>query len=323
MARDCWFKGKGKGKGIHGLDNDYHEYGEPQDIDISGFEIMMVEAENWKEVQKRGKTGRKPLNMAKVKHQNKFSVLVDSDDDAVFSDDLGDEQCHDEEIGDTKLAKTKYEMFYGLPAGSATIEQVICSSAGIQGWAAANLSNQQGHEPVGTCHCKGFDADRQRDMSIMGLEAQDMKQKKMKSIGFGRITVDSGAAESVMPTKMLQRVPIKRSPEDKMNARYTAADGGHMYNEGQRQIHFKANGDNSINSAEFQCTSVKKPLASVSRIVDKGNRVVFEPGGSFIQNIATGKKIELIRDRGTFAMEVEYVMEDEEENQGQGFTRPS
>ena len=54
---------------------------------------------------------------------------------------------------------------------------------------------------------------------------------------------------------------------------------------------------------------VKKPLASVAKIVDKGNRVVFEPTGAFIQSIETGKKIPLVREHGTYAMEVEFLAE--------------
>ena len=54
---------------------------------------------------------------------------------------------------------------------------------------------------------------------------------------------------------------------------------------------------------------VKKPLASVARIVDKGNRVVFEPTGAFIQSIESGKKIPLVREHGTYAMEVEFLAE--------------
>jgi len=79
---------------------------------------------------------------------------------------------------------------------------------------------------------------------------------------------------------------------------------------------------------------VKKPLASVARIVDKGNRAVFEPNGSYIQSIETGKKIDLVRENGTYTMEVEYMAEVEQEvnwveyddygyGQGQaGFTWP-
>ena len=42
-------------------------------------------------------------------------------------------------------ALANYEAFYELPAGSATIEQVRASSAGIHGWSITDLSLDQGH----------------------------------------------------------------------------------------------------------------------------------------------------------------------------------
>ena len=34
---------------------------------------------------------------------------------------------------------------------------------------------------------------------------------------------------------------------------------------------------------------VKRPLASVCKICEAGNRLVFQPGESYIENLATGK----------------------------------
>ena len=66
-------------------------------------------------------------------------------------------------------------------------------------------------------------------------------------------------------------------------------------------------------------TDVGKPLASVSRILDKGNTVVFsrKQGGSYIVN-CTGQKTPLTEEKGTFVMDVEYFEPDES---AEGFTR--
>ena len=63
-----------------------------------------------------------------------------------------------------------------------------------------------------------------------------------------------------------------------------------------------------INSAEFQCTTVTKPLASMARIAAKGNGVVLEEDGGYIENKVSGKRIPIIRDRGTYAIEMEYMV---------------
>ena len=80
-----------------------------------------------------------------------------------------------------------------------------------------------------------------------------------------------------------------------------------------------------MNKITFQVTDVAKPLASVSRILDKGNTVVFSrtKGGSYILNEKTGGKIPLVEEKGTFVMNVEYFQPEEAEAQGEmsGFTR--
>ena len=56
-------------------------------------------------------------------------------------------------------------------------------------------------------------------------------------------------------------------------------------------------------------TDAKKILASVARIVDNGNRVVFDSGAgmSFIQNKRTGRKIDLIRDKNVFVIDAKLL----------------
>ena len=72
----------------------------------------------------------------------------------------------------------------------------------------------------------------------------------------------------------------------------------------------------------FQVTDVGKPLASVSRMLDKGNTVIFSrgPQGSYVVNDNTGRRIPLVEEKGTFVMEVEYLEPDVE---AEGFARQS
>ena len=77
-----------------------------------------------------------------------------------------------------------------------------------------------------------------------------------------------------------------------------------MENYGGTKIKFKNEG--KVKAMNFSVTDCKKPLAAVSKIVDKGNRVVFDGEGSYIENKATGEKIVLERERGTYVMVVEF-----------------
>ena len=48
-------------------------------------------------------------------------------------------------------------------------------------------------------------------------------------------------------------------------------------------------------------------MASVSKIVRKGNRVVFSTDRNYIENLQTGKQIELTEENGTYHLDVEFI----------------
>ena len=59
----------------------------------------------------------------------------------------------------------------------------------------------------------------------------------------------------------------------------------------------------------FQMTAARKPVASVSKIVRKGNKVVFSPDSSYIENIASGQRMNIVEDRGTYHLDVDFLTE--------------
>ena len=65
-----------------------------------------------------------------------------------------------------------------------------------------------------------------------------------------------------------------------------------MPNPGEKKVHFKTK-DGLNSSITFQVTKVKKPLAAVSKITEKGNWVCFGPSASYIENVVTGKRTNL------------------------------
>ena len=128
------------------------------------------------------------------------------------------------------------------------------------------------------------------------------------------ITVDSGAAESVWPENYRQEIPLLQADQAKASSRYVAANGEVMTNKGRKLVHFRTGGEKSIKAMEFQVTQVKKPLASVRRIVERGNKVVFSKEGSYIE-APDGRRTQLVEHNGTFALEIAYAEE------ALGFTR--
>ena len=131
------------------------------------------------------------------------------------------------------------------------------------------------------------------------------KAGRLKSAGRGKVTIDSGAAESVMPRGMLEGEPLVEGEAKRL---------------GQKRIRFKKEGLSGVSDMLFKVTDVGEPLASVTWILDKGNTVVFsrKPGGSYIMNNHSGQKIQLTEEKGTFVMDVEYL---EPDLDSEGFAR--
>ena len=59
----------------------------------------------------------------------------------------------------------------------------------------------------------------------------------------------------------------------------------------------------------FRVCDVRKPLAAVRNICEKGNLVQFgsEPGESFIKNKKSGEKVLLEQDRGQYVLSADLV----------------
>ncbi len=84
---------------------------------------------------------------------------------------------------------------------------------------------------------------------------------------------------------------------------YVAADGGKMPNLGEKRVKFRTKSGKESNIL-FRVTHAHKPLASMSKIVQKGSMVVFAPEKSYIKNIGSGQTIDLIEDHGTYHLGV-------------------
>jgi hypothetical protein len=127
-------------------------------------------------------------------------------------------------------------------------------------------------------------------------------------VGTGEITIDSAAEESVCPRAWGEAYEM-RKPSRKL--RFVNASGGEMGHYGEKTATFRTKGQESVMSLGFQVSDVQKPLASVWRIAEKGNIVQFGPGESdnFIMNVATGRKINMVRKAGSYVIEADYVAE--------------
>ncbi len=77
---------------------------------------------------------------------------------------------------------------------------------------------------------------------------------------------------------------------------------------GEKRVKFRTK-EGLSSSVMFQVMHMRNPLASVSKIAHKGNKVVFAPDRSYIENVMTGEQIELTEDFWTYHLDVDLLTE--------------
>ena len=124
------------------------------------------------------------------------------------------------------------------------------------------------------------------------------------------ITVDSGAADNVLPRRMIRGRGnvIRASAASRAGVHYVTASANRIPNEGETDLSF-VTGDGKNISWLFQVAEVNKVLASVSYLVDAGHRVIFDKDKrtgqdmSVIVNKATGEEIAMRRDNNVWVID--------------------
>ena len=116
------------------------------------------------------------------------------------------------------------------------------------------------------------------------------------------ITVDSGASESVAPGSAATNVPVEESLGSRSGVTYEVANGEIIDNQGQKNCVIKARGGSTEQLLAFQVCEVHKPLLSVSKLLSVGKAVVFHPDWSYIEDLVTGEKIDLVQKDGLFEL---------------------
>ena len=119
-------------------------------------------------------------------------------------------------------------------------------------------------------------------------------------------TIDSAADESCCPANLCGEFEVKAS---KRNLRLKAANGSNMRHAGETTVTFKDIESGETLGMNFQVTEVRKPLAAVWRLTEKGNVGQFGPQEheNFVLNLRAQKKIQLHRRGGSYVLKVEYV----------------
>ena len=112
------------------------------------------------------------------------------------------------------------------------------------------------------------------------------------------MAVDSGASFTVIGEDMVKAVTAQNARPD---IKYEVADGSHIPHLGEKQ--FNAFTECVLlRRLSAQVAEVNKALLSVSRIVQAGNRVVFDSDGSYIEHKTSGEWTPLEEKGGIFTL---------------------
>ena len=118
-----------------------------------------------------------------------------------------------------------------------------------------------------------------------------------------KVIMDSGAAESVCPRSMAPRFAVKDSIGSRAWIYYTSANVGTNLNLGEQQVPVRlSNGAKTI--ATFQVADVSRPLMSVGKLCEMGNRVIFGANGGVILNLRSGQVTPFVKDEGVYSFEM-------------------
>ena len=124
---------------------------------------------------------------------------------------------------------------------------------------------------------------------------------RMEREGWSRVdcVLDSGAADSVCPRSMAPHFPVEDTDASRNGVYYTSADGGRISNVGQQSVPV-ALGNGARTVATFQVADVSRPLMTVGRVCEMGNRVLSGAGGGYILNVSTGEATPFYKRDGVY-----------------------
>ena len=117
------------------------------------------------------------------------------------------------------------------------------------------------------------------------------------------LVVDSGASETVIGPNMVESAEVKEGRAYRQGVKYEVANGIRIPNLGEKKFSGVSN-EGFLRDMTAQVCGINKGLLSVSKLVEKGNRVVFDKSGSYIQNQWTGEKMKLKAERGLFMLQL-------------------
>jgi hypothetical protein len=132
------------------------------------------------------------------------------------------------------------------------------------------------------------------------------------------VCVDSGASVSALPKNQCVDYPLLPTVASGMGRFYWSAKGEKVYDEGAK-VPRCINAEGDVYDLNFSSCDVRKPLGSVSGMIHKGKKVVFDLDdgaldcngvyscGSYIEDKASGKRTRMQEAGGNFTVKMKVI----------------
>jgi hypothetical protein len=154
-------------------------------------------------------------------------------------------------------------------------QTIVCCGSEITGSDADAISSENFEVNDGSAWFQAMHPE----LELYAIDAMDVERN-----GWNRfdIVVDSGAAQSVADGNLWPNIARTESVGSRNGAVYLGPGKERIPNRGQKTMNVKTTGSNTVRKMTFQDAAIRKPLAAVSGITEKGNVVLFDKRGSFI-----------------------------------------
>lgn len=171
-------------------------------------------------------------------------------------------------------------------------------------------ANQRDWAEVGNRYAALADSDREASsLQLLEMgELHNLQSQEWTPLPKPMV-IDSGAGETVLPASWLPEHPTEESLGSKNNDYYVTADGSRVYNEGKKEVTISSADGTKVRDMTFQVANVKKALGSVSQMVRRGNKVVFDRDDNgkdlaYIENKRSKERMYMRQEKGVYVLDV-------------------
>ena len=135
------------------------------------------------------------------------------------------------------------------------------------------------------------------------------------------VTVDSGACETVIPSKCCAHVKVVPSDQSLRGDLYEVANGHTVQNIGERRCKVMTAGSREVKHITFQCADIHKPLLSSACAADAGFDTWLGKEGGVMRHRDSKEEIPIYRRDNLYFVDMWVNALADDEGQGQSDVR--